>query len=124
MTFHFLAIFFIFPCKIEEPEGCHGTVSCAISSNPKNRTLSDITVTLNNTASDVMCVEGYLFMFGNESKYVTGVSSPSATFTISSSDEGRIYKYHEIITFDAENRAGNGSCRFAVKSEQQPVACF
>ena len=117
MIFYVIAKFSILPCKIEEPEGCHGIVSCTVSSNPKNRTLSDITVTLNNNASDVMCVEGYLFMFGNESKYVAGVSSPSATFTISSNEEGRIYNYYEIVTVDAENRTGNGSCRFAMKSE-------
>lgn len=78
--------------------------------------LSDITITLTDVPSDPVCVEGYIFEFGNESKYVAAVSSPSATFTINK-ELGLLYENQEIDTVDAENRTGEQSCSFSITSE-------
>lgn len=98
-----------------QPEDCLGTVSCTASPNPVNE-LSDITVILNGVPSDPMCVEGYIFEFGNESKYVVAGSSPSATFTINK-EPGLTYENQTIFTADAENRTGEQSCSFSITSK-------
>lgn len=77
--------------------------------------LSDITITLTDVPSDPVCVEGYIFEFGNESKYVAAGSSLSATFTIK--ELGLLYENEGIVTVDAENRTGEQSCSFSITSE-------
>ena len=98
----------VFFSSVEQPDSCHGVVSCSVFTKSNNPQSTSIILSLNEP-SPIRCATAFEFMLGDE---VIETNATSATFQ--SYSFGVTYANQTVYPLDAEGRRGAVPCYYSI----------